>query len=124
MQRLSPKKHAKSQSKSKRTEKPLLHKVLHTARFKAQIGATPRAKIMTIISDKEDDVMEDIETGIHAEKPLSRQLFSNKSPLGATDPNARLGTSWKAKDTPNGQTTSVKIDDVNIGGLEIMDCQS
>ena len=123
MQRLSPKKYAKSQSKSKRTEKPLLHKVLHTARFKAQIGATPRAKIMTIISDKEDDVMEDVETGIHTEKPLSRQLFSNKSPLGATDPNARLGTSWKAKDTPNGQT-SVKIDDVNIGGLEIMDCQS
>ncbi|KAL9134547.1 MAG: hypothetical protein Q9175_004260 [Cornicularia normoerica] len=125
MQRLSPKKYTKILAKSKRTEKPLLHKVLHTAGFKAQRGAIPRANNMRFLPDKEDDVMEDIDTGVRAEKSLSRQLFNQKSPLRATNPNALLGTSQKANDTEGNQTTTkVEIDEANIGGLEIMDCQT
>lgn len=123
MQRLSHRNHARSQPKGNRTEKPLLRKVLHTVGFKAQRGAVPKANKMLAIQAKEDHIMEDIDIGVHAEKSLSLQLFNQKSPLGATDPNARLGASWKAKDTENGQTTKAAIDDVDIGALTIMDCQ-
>ena len=123
MQYLSPKEHAKPQSKSKRTEKPLLHKVLHTAGFKAQRRAIPRGNVMRVISDKKDDVMEDINIGLHAETSIGRHLFDQKSPLRATDPNAQLETLWKVKDTKDGHPTKVEVDAVNIGGLEIMDCQ-
>lgn len=122
MQRLSPKKIAKRQSKSKRTEKPLLHKVLHTAGFKAQRGAISRANIMRAIPENGDNATEDLDTGIHAETSISRQFFSQKSPLHCTDPNARLKTSWEVKDTKDGHPTKVEVDAVNIGGLEIMDC--
>lgn len=123
MQRLSNKTHAKAQSKSKRTEKPSLHKVLHTAGFKARRGAIPTAKNMRVTRDEEDDVTEDVDAGIHAEKSLSRQFFDPKSPLRATTPNARLGTPRKVKDTEDGQIVKVEGDDVNIGGLEIIDVQ-
>lgn len=100
MQRLSPKKHAKSQSKSKRTEKPLLHKVLHTASFKAQRGAILSAKNVTVIPHREDDIVQDIDD--HAENSRIPQLFNKNSPLRPTDPNAQFGTSRKVKDTEDG----------------------
>lgn len=78
---------------------------------------------MSVIPDKEDDAMENMDTGIHAEKSLSRQIFNQKSPLGATDPNARLGTPWRVKDTVNGHIQKVESDDVDIRGLEIVDRQ-
>lgn len=123
MQRDLHKEIARCQPKSKRTEKPLLHKVLHTVGFKAQRGVAPRANKTLAIQAKEDHVMEDIDIGVHAEESLSRQLFNQKSPLGATDPNARLGALRKAKDTESGPTTKAEVDAVDIGALTIMDCQ-
>ena len=122
-QRLLHKTHAKSQPKSKRTEKPLLHKVLHTAGFKAQRGAVPRANKKTAIQAKEDQKMEDIDTGVHVEESPSRQLLNPKSPLRATNPNAQLGTLWRAKDMVDGLTAKAAVDDVDIGALAIMDCR-
>ena len=123
MQRHLHKTNTRSQPKSKRTEKPLLHKVLHTVGFKAQRGAASRADIMPAIQAKEDHIMEDFDIDVYANESVRRQLFNQKSPLRATDPNMRLGASWKAKDTENGQTTKAAIDDVDIGALKIMDCQ-
>ena len=67
--------------------------------------------------------MEDIDIGVHAEESRSCQLFNQKPPLGATDPNPRFGYSLRAKDMGNGQTTKAATDDVDIGALTIMDCQ-
>lgn len=76
---------------------------------------------MRVLLDKNEDVMDTV----RAEKSLSRQFLNQKSPLRATNPNARLGTSQEANDTEGNQTTTkVEIDEANIGGLEIMDCQS
>lgn len=101
----------------------MLRKVLNTAAFKAQDGKIPSAKILSNVPGKEDVAMEDVGTGGHAKDSLHRQLFNLKSPLRATDPNVRLGTSTKTKDPEDNQMTKVEIDDVDMRGLEIMDRQ-
>ena len=115
MQRLSPKKRATSQSKSK----PLLHKVLHTASFKAQRREMPRAKIVAVVPHKEDDNMEIIDD--HVEESRVPQLVNKDSPLCATDPNAQLGTAWEVKDIGDCQSIESDVEDVNIRSLEITD---
>ena len=60
-------------------EKPLLHKVLHKAGFKAR-GASPRAKTMRVVPDKENDIVGNTNTAIHVEKSPSCQLFSTPPP--------------------------------------------
>lgn len=121
-QRHSTKKHPKAQPKKKNPEKPLLHKVLHTTTFKAKPEAVPRAKNGKAIPSEEDEVMKDDDTGIYTEESSNRQLLNEKSPLRATDPNAQLGISWKAKNTDDHQAIKAGIDGINIGGLQIMDC--
>lgn len=79
---------------------------------------------MRAVPPKEDEIMEDVDTGVHAEKSPSRQLFDQKSPLRATDPNVQFGTSSNMKDKINGNLTKVQVEVINIGGLEIMDCQT
>ena len=67
--------------------------------------------------------MEEIDDNVHAEKFSSHQLSNQKSILCAADGNARMDTSWMAKDKDDSQTTKAEADDVNIGGLEILDYQ-
>ena len=68
--RLSPKKCASAQSRSRRMEKPLLHKVLNTASFKAPRAATPRVKNTKAVLDKENIVMGDLDTEVHDESSI------------------------------------------------------
>lgn len=115
-----------SKIKAKRTEIPLLHKVLHSAGFKAHYTKLSRRKTVKLELQQEEDIMEDIgevNSDTHSEEPLSLQLFGQKAPLRAADPNAQLGAVSKAKDTENDQTAKFRVESVNIGGLKILDYQ-
>lgn len=82
---------------------------------------------MKLNPQQEADIMEDIEvvdSDYGSEKASRRQLFGPKSPLRATDPNAQLGTAAPtAKDPANDQAAKFRIENVNIGGLTILDHQ-
>ena len=56
--------HKKSRKTGRRVEKPLLHKVLHPARFKAQPERPTSAKDAAPASDNTDVLMNDISTTI------------------------------------------------------------
>lgn len=114
-QRLVSKSHVKSQCKIKRTEKPLLRKVLNTAGFKAQHGAKTKAKDLKVSSGKDDIAMEDVDHPKDAGSPLSRQKFAQKFPLCTADANAQLGTASKPKDIGGCQTVQSGVEGVNIG---------
>lgn len=67
--------------------------------------------------------MKDVDFPKDVESPLGRQHLTQKLPLCATDPNAQLGTAWKAKDIGDCQPIKVCVDDVNIGSLQTTDYQ-
>ena len=60
---------------------------------------------------------------ISTEKPLSRQPFTQKLPLGQTDPNAQLSPVWNPKVVRDGHTREPEVEDVNAGSLEVIDQQ-
>ena len=56
--------HKKSRKTGRRVEKPLLHKVLHPVRFKAQPEIKTSAKDAAAASDNTDVIMNDLNTTI------------------------------------------------------------
>ena len=65
------------------------------------------------------DCTEQVDIEPDAEKHSSRQLFGQKSPFRATDPNARLGQAPKTRNVKNDQTLNFMVGCINIAGLKI-----
>ena len=76
---------------------------------------------MRIVPSAEDEVMQEVATGIYAEKSSSHQPFEQQSALHATNPNAWLGTSWTTKNMEDCQITKVGLEGVNMKDLQIVD---
>ena len=77
---------------------------------------------MKVVPDKNDDAVGDIKNSIHVDGSPNCQLSNQQSPLRTADRNAPLGTAWKVGDTEDCQTSKLQIDEVNTGGLRVMDC--
>lgn len=101
----------------------MLHKVLHTASFKAHKIKDSKRRTLKTNQQQEDDIMEDIDEANEErfKNPSSRHPFGLKSPLYATDPNAQLGTTSRTKDLEDDRTAGCGVESVNIGGLQILD---
>ena len=91
----------KSRKTGRRVEKPLLHKVLHPARFKAQPKEKTSAKDAAAPSDNTDVMMEDLGTTMPSCNPVSH-------PAGFSRPDDQS--------TPNATT-----EDVDISTLKVTD---
>ena len=108
----------KTHTKAKRTEKPLLHRVLHTANFKAQRGARSSVQDTRIIPEKDDTTREDIVADVHMEDVA---LSGQKAPLRIADPNAQLGMARQTKSSEAIQETAlIEVDNVEIKRLCIV----
>lgn len=79
-QRSQPKAPTKTHAKVRRTEKPLLHRVLHTASFKAQRGASSNIQGTRTVPKNGDITMEDVGAGAIERMwslPLERHHFAS-----------------------------------------------
>ena len=91
----------KSRKTGRRVEKPLLHKVLHPARFKAQPETKTSTKDVVAPSDNTDVIMNDIST--------------TTPPCNALSDTASSGR-------PDGQRTqNATTEDVDISTLKVTD---
>lgn len=77
----------KSRKSGRRVDKPLLYKVLHPARFKAQPEKKTSAKDVVAPSDNTDVIMNDISTTTPPSNALSDTASSGR-PVGQTAQNA------------------------------------
>ena len=80
--------HKKSRKNGRRVEKPLLHKVLHPARFKAQPERPTSAKDAAPASDNTDVTMDDISISL----PPCDAVSDTASSTRLDDQRARSAT--------------------------------
>lgn len=98
----------------KRIEKPLLHRVLRNAGFKAQRGPKLSLKGFQVAAEPTDVIMTD-----HNGRPVRRQAHRT------ADPDGQLGENGQANCTTSHQSVEdAGLDDVDIGGLDIVDHMS
>ena len=69
------------------------------------------------------DYSEEVDTEPDFEKHSSRQVFGQKSPLRATDPNAQLGQAPTRSNVKSDQTVKPMVECINIVGLNIQESE-
>ena len=107
--------HTKSHGQRRRVEKPLLHKVLHTAKFKAQHGMSSNAKDVAVAPANTDLEMGDVD----AMEPLYSTV-----PDTAND-GGRTGLALQLRNMNNDQRiTDATVEGIDIGQLEVVDHKS
>ena len=93
--------HKKSRKTGRRVEKPLLHKVLHPARFKAQPEKKTSAKDAASASDDTDVIMNDLST--------------------ATPPCNAISDAAASSRPDDQRTQNATTEDVDISSLKVTD---
>ena len=97
----------------KRVEKPLLHQVLQTVKFKAERGRTPKVMNVAAVPEVAGLEMGDVD----ATWP------SYHTSLDAGDPNREMGMPLQTGGKGNVQEAAGTVEDIDIEALEIIDHQ-
>lgn len=107
--------HTRVHGQRQRVNKPLLHKVLHTATFKAQHGRVGRAREAAVVPEGTDFEMDDVDST----KPLC-----NTAPDAASS-SGHMGWALQTRGMSDDQRTpSVTTENIDIGALQVVDYNS
>ena len=106
------KSHAKSHGQRRRVEKPLLHKVLHTAKFKAQHGKSSNAADLAVAPANTDLEMGDVDVmePLHSTAPDTANHSGRKE----------LALQTKGMNDDQ-RIIDATVEGIDIGALEVVD---
>lgn len=106
---------AKAQGERRRVEKPLLHQVLHTAKFKAQHGRMSKAKDVAVVSGNTDLEIGDVD----ATEP------SYNATTDTANPSGRAGLTLNTRGINDDQRIAdATAEGIDIAALEVVDHKS